>query len=55
MRHLLCREDGISGAQLAPLVADLDHVFALDDVEPLFLLGVEVLRRSALEGIGNFE
>jgi hypothetical protein len=47
------REDGISRAQLLALVADLDHVLALDDVEPLVLLMVQVPRWSALVEIGD--
>jgi hypothetical protein len=48
MRHSSRREDGITWSQLVPLVTDLDYVFALDDLEPLLLLMVEVPRRSAL-------
>src|ERR671938_246674 len=48
VRHLSRREDGISWAQLIALVADLDDVLTLDDVEPLFLLVVQVPRRSDL-------
>ena len=55
MRHLSRCEDGIARSQLAPLVVDLEYVFALDDVESLFLLMVEVPRWSALEGIGDLE
>src|SRR5215203_1750435 len=46
--HLPRREDGISRAELVALVADLDHIRALDDVEPLFLLVVQVPRWAAL-------
>jgi hypothetical protein len=42
MSHLSRSEDGISRAKLVALLADLD------DVEPLFLLVVQVPRRSAL-------
>ena len=55
MWHFSRCEDRISGAQLVPLVADLDYVFTFDNVEPLLLLMVEVPRYSALEGIDNLE
>jgi len=51
MRHLPRREYGISGAQLVALVADLDHIRALDDIEPLVLLVVQVPRWAALVDI----
>src|SRR5215217_1116628 len=48
MRHLSWRENAISRPQLlVALLADLDHVLALDDVEPLFLLVVQVPRWAA--------
>src|SRR5829696_6004672 len=58
VRHLPRSEDGISWAQLVAHVADLDHVLSLDDVEPLFLLVVQVPRRSALfdvDSLGDAE
>jgi hypothetical protein len=48
MRHSSWREDGIAWSQRVPLVADLDHVFALDYVEPLLLFIVEMSRGSTL-------
>jgi hypothetical protein len=48
MSHLSRSEDRISRAKLVALLADLDYVLALDDVEPLLLLVVQVPRRSAL-------
>src|SRR5215213_3429771 len=48
VRHLARREERITRAQLVALFADLDDVPALDDVEPLFLLVVQVPGGSAL-------
>jgi Ca2+-binding RTX toxin-like protein len=42
VRHLARSEDAISRSWLVALLADLDHVFALDNVEPLVLLVVQV-------------
>src|SRR5215207_6285391 len=52
--HYLARsEDTISRSQLVALLANLDHVFALDDVEPLVLLVVQVSRWPALVERGD--
>src|SRR5215204_7181064 len=48
VRYLSRREDRISGPHLVALLADLDYVFTLDNVEPLVLLVVQVPRRPAL-------
>jgi hypothetical protein len=44
VRHLARSEDGIARTRLVALVSDLDHVLALDDVEPLVLPVVQVPR-----------
>ncbi len=46
--HLPRCEERIPGPQLVALLADLDYVFALDNVEPLVLLVVQVPRRPVL-------
>src|ERR687886_2877188 len=53
MRHLSRRENGISRPQLVALLANLDHVLALEGVEPLFLLVVQVPSRSALVDVDD--
>lgn len=55
MRHLPRREDGISWSQPVSLVADLDDVITLDDVELLLLCLVKVLRWPTLDGIGDLD
>src|SRR5918997_5553598 len=48
VRYLPRREDRIPGPQLVAFLADLDYVFALDNVEPLVLLVVQVPRWPTL-------
>jgi hypothetical protein len=55
VRYLSRREDRIPGSQLVALLADLDYVFALDSVEPLVLLVVQVPRRPALVELGYLD
>jgi hypothetical protein len=53
VRHLARSEDAISRCWLVALLANLDYVFALEDVEPLVLLVVQVPRRTALVERGD--
>src|SRR5215217_6725660 len=58
VRHLPRSEHGISRAQLVALLADVDDVLALDDVEPLVLLVVQVPTRPAfldVDDLGDAE
>src|SRR5918997_4435466 len=53
VRHLARGEDTISRSRLVALLADLDCVLALEDVEPLVLLAVQVPPRPALVHRGD--
>ena len=52
VRYLSRPEDRIPRSQLVALLANLDYVFALDNVEPLVLLVVQVPPRPTLVGRG---
>jgi hypothetical protein len=53
VRHLARSEERIPRPQLVALLADLDDVLALDDVEPLVLPAVQVPNRTALVQRGD--
>lgn len=47
MRHEARSEHGFSGAQVQPLLANLEGYFTLHDVEPFLLTQMHVQGRSA--------
>src|SRR6185312_8943859 len=56
MGHIPRREYGIAGAKREALVAYLDHqLVALNEVEPFFLLVVQMAHRPALRNIAMLD
>jgi hypothetical protein len=53
VRHLARSEHTIARSRLVALLADLDNICALEDVEPLLLLVVQVPRRPTLVQTGD--
>jgi hypothetical protein len=47
VRHVARAKDGVAGFEVMQLVAHLDDVFAVEDVEPLVFDGMEVKRWTA--------